>query len=67
MAATTIRTPKRGLVRWWILLRERNKLAIVALLSVVVYWLLRELTAPSVSNTYQVEHVIGPGVRLCDC
>ena len=55
------RTPKTGLLRRWILLPERRKLIIVAVLSILTYAMFQSIFGSSDTTTISVNHVLSEG------
>jgi hypothetical protein len=57
-----MRTPKRGLLRLWILLPERRKLVIVAVLSIVAFAIVQSILGGGEKDaSISVRHVLSDG------
>jgi hypothetical protein len=55
------RTPKTGVLRRWILMPERKKLLIVAVISILGFFAFEQLILSSPEPTYVVDHVLTAG------
>lgn len=61
MGPSAPRTPKRGLLRQWILLPDSRKMIVVALVSIAAFAAFRTAFFVSRPPTFAVSHVLSAG------